>query len=155
MEKYKLIIFFIIVLLLFGCAKNFQKTPQSTIETFIQNVKKLNEISPTTIKQAKKILKTLFSTEKAYEAFTTTFRNIEIEEYKIGEAKIEDATTAVPVKMKTKGLIGIVKEEEKEYTFNLEKKDSKWFIKDIAGILEHFEKQPIPVKGEERKEETK
>lgn len=141
--KYKLIIFFVTTLLFLGCAKNLQKTPQSTIEAFIQNVKKLNETSPITIKQAKDILKALFTTEKAYEAFTTTFRNIEFEEYTLGEANIGTSTATVSVKIRTKGLIGLTKKEEKEYTFTLEKRDAKWYIKDIAGILERFEKKPM------------
>ena len=59
----------------------------------------------------------------------------------------------VVVSMKTKGLIGLAKEEDREITFNLENKNGKWFIKDIAGILEKFEKKPTePV--EEEKEET-
>ena len=139
--KYKFLVFFVVLLLFFSCGKNLQRTPQSTIEAFMQNVGKLNETSPITIRQAENVLKRLFYTERAYEAFTTTFRNIEIEKYTIGEAEIVDFNAKVPVKMITKGLIGLAKQEEKEFTFNLEKKDAKWYIKDIAGILEKFEKK--------------
>ena len=149
--RFKFIVFIIIVLLFFGCAKNLQKTPQSTIDAFLQNIGKLNEISPIALKQAKKVLKTLFSTEKAYEAFTTTFRNIEIENYTIGEGKRDVSYAEVPVRMKTKGLIGLEKEEEKEIIFSLEKKDSKWYIKDIAGILEKFKERPSEEENIEEK----
>jgi len=133
--KYKFMILLLVLFLFSNCAKNIQNSPRSTIEAFIKNVEKLNEKSPTTIQQAEKILKKLFSTEKAYEAFTTTFRNIKIEEYTTEEAEMENSNATVLVKMKTKGLIG-TKEEIKQYNFNLEKKNAKWFIKDIAGILQ-------------------
>jgi hypothetical protein len=41
------------------------------------------------------------------------------------------------------------KEETEEITFALEKKDGKWLIKDIAGILEKLERKPEPEKPEE------
>lgn len=141
--------FSIIVLLLAGCGGGVQQTPESTVEAFFTNVAKLNETSPTAIDQAQKVLKTLFFTEKAYEAFTTTFRNIEVAEFTIGAVSEDAAGTKVPVTMRTKGLIGIGKEETKEITFTLEKKDAKWVIKDIAGILEKFEKKSEPEKVEE------
>jgi len=147
--KYKCLVFFLLLVFIAGCGKNLQQTPQSTIKAFIQNVAKLNETSPITIKQAKAILKTLFSTEKAYEAFSTTFRNIEIEDYKIGKAETKNSSALVPVMMKTKGLITTGKEEEKEYTFNLEKENGKWYIEDIAGILQQFEKKPVQEQKEE------
>ncbi len=153
--KNAMLIFSMVFLLFFGCGKNLQETPQSTIDAFIENVAKLNETSPITIDQAKKVLKTLFSTEKAYEAFSTTFKNIEIEEYTFGEAKIEDFSAKIPVKMKTKGLIGLSKEEERELIFSLEKKDAKWFISDIAGILAMFEKKPVEEEKEEEKNSNK
>lgn len=137
------------VTLLAGCGGGVQQTPESTIEAFFTNVANLNETSPTTIDRAQKVLKTLFVNEKAYEAFTTTFRNIDVEEFSIGAAS-EDATgTRVPVTLKTKGLIGIGKEETKEITFTLEQRNGKWLIKDIAGILEKLEKKPEPEKPEE------
>lgn len=148
--KYKFLLFFVVLLLFFSCGKNLQRTPQSTIEAFMQNVWKLNEKSPTTIEQAKKLLKTIFSTERAYESFTTTFRNFEVKDYTIGEPEIGDFFAKVLVKMETKGLIG-TKEEEREYIFSLEKKDAKWYIKDIAGILEKFEEKP---KGSEEEEKV-
>lgn len=153
MEKYKTLVIILVLLLFVSCAKDIQKTPQSVVYSFIENVKKLNAPSPTTINQAKKILSKLFSTEKAYEAFTTTFRNIEIKEYKIGKVSIEGTTASLPVKMTTKGLIGLSKEEVKVYTFSLLNKNGSWYISDIAGILEHFEKKPVE-KGKEVKDTT-
>ena len=143
MKRYKTLIIIFVLLLFLGCAKGIQKTPQSAVYSFIENVKKLNAPSPTTINHAKKVLSKLFTTEKAYEAFTTTFRNIEIEEYKIGKVNIEGTTASLPVKMKTKGLIGLSKEEVKVFTFSLVNKNGSWCISDIAGILEHFEKKPV------------
>jgi hypothetical protein len=84
----------------------------------------------------------LFSSEKAYEAFTTTFRNIEIDEFSIGAVSSDNMSARVPVTMKSKGLIGMGKEEAKEVTFSLEKKSGNWYIKDIAGVLEKYEKKP-------------
>ncbi len=139
----------IIILLITGCGGNVQQTPESTVEAFFTNVAKLNETSPTTIDQAQKVLKTLFLSEKAYEAFTTTFRNIEVEEISFGAISADEVSAQVPVTMRTKGLIGIGKEETKEIAFTLEKKDGKWHIKDIAGILEKFEKKPEAEKPEE------
>ncbi len=147
--KYAYIALFLVLVFIVGCGKNLQQTPESTIEAFIKNVSKLNETSPISIKQAKTVLKKLFTTEKAYEGFTTTFRNIEIEEHKIGELESEDSYAKMQVVMKTKGLITTGKEEEKEYSFKLEKKNGKWYIKDIAGILQEFEKKPALEKTEE------
>ncbi|MCK4232904.1 hypothetical protein KAU34_00430 [candidate division WOR-3 bacterium] len=146
--KHKFLIFSVVLLLFLSCGKNLQQTPRSTIEAFIENVVRLNEKSPTTIEQAKKLLRSLFSTEKAYESFTTTFRNFEIKSYSIGEPEIGDSFANVLVKMETKGLIG-TKEEEKEYTFSLEKKNVKWYIKDIAGVLKKFEKEQKESEGNE------
>jgi hypothetical protein len=138
-----------IILLLAGCGGNVHQTPEATVEAFFTNVAKLNETSPTAIDQAQKVLKTLFSTEKAYEAFTTTFRNIEVEEFTIGAISADETGARVPVTLRTKGLIGIGKEETKVITFRFEKKDGKWCIKDIAGILEKYEKKPETEKAEE------
>jgi hypothetical protein len=158
MRRYFMIHKFFVILLvltfLFGCGKNLQQTPDSTIEAFLENIGKLNETSPTTIGQAKKLLRSLFSTEKAYEAFTTTFRNISIEKYSISEPMISGSDAKVVVSMETKGLIGITQEEEREVTFNLVQENGKWLIKDIAGILEKFEKKPTK-SVEEEKEENK
>ena len=92
--KYKILITLLILSFLIGCGSNLQQTPNSTIEAFLENIQKLNEKSPTTIGQAKKLLRTLFATEKAYEAFTTTFRNIKIESYSIGEPMVSGKYTA-------------------------------------------------------------
>ncbi|TET18054.1 MAG: hypothetical protein E3J78_06915 [Candidatus Cloacimonadota bacterium] len=151
--KYKIMIILLIGFLLASCAKNLQQTPQSCIEEFFENVKKLNEKSPITIDQATKILKTLFSTEKAFGAFTTTFRNIEIEEYIIGSTEASGSSAEISVVLKTKGLIGLAKEEQRTIVFDMEKKDGKWYIRDIEGILEKFEKKPTTEKPENEEAE--
>ncbi len=143
----------IMALLLAGCGGNVQQKPETAIEAFFTNITKLNETSPTAIEQAQKVLKTLFVTDKAYEAFTTTFRNIEFEGFTIGAVSEDGADARVPVSLETKGLIGMGKEETKEIIFTLEKKDGKWYIKDIAGILEKFEKKPDSEESKEEEQE--
>lgn len=143
----------IIVLLLAGCGGGVQQKPETTIEAFFTNVSNLNETSPTAIEQAEKVLKTLFLTEKAYEAFTTTFRNIEFEGFTIGTVAEDDGDARVQVSLETRGLIGMSQEGTKEISFALEKKNGKWYIKDIAGILENFEKKPEADESKEKEQE--
>jgi hypothetical protein len=152
--KKSLLLFSFITFILIGCSGGIQDTPQSTIESFVTNVKKLNATSPTTRKEAEKVLKKLFATEKAYGAFTSTFRNIEIENYTFGEENVQDSLAKVVVNMETKGLLGLSKEGKKEIVFFLARKDGKWKIKDIAGILESMKKRPVREEEEKEKEES-